>query len=79
MWVLRVWYQELWGIIPFSLVFSTSSFSAAYPFQRLIFHVSGPFAPAVLNPGATRRKRPVGEKAYLREDPLVREKAEALL
>ncbi|MCS3831083.1 hypothetical protein GGP91_003182 [Salinibacter ruber] len=69
----------------FSLVFSTSSFSAAYPFQRLIFHVSGPFASAVLNPGAARRtgaarrKRPVGEKAHLREDPLVREKAEALL
>lgn len=69
----------------FSLVFSTSSFSAAYPFQRLIFHVSGPFASAVLNPGAARRtgaarrKRPVGEKAHLREDPPVREKAEALL
>ncbi|MCS3859993.1 DMSO/TMAO reductase YedYZ molybdopterin-dependent catalytic subunit [Salinibacter ruber] len=40
MWVLRVWYQELWGIIPFSLVFSASSFSAAYPFQRLIFRIS---------------------------------------
>jgi len=26
MWVLRVWYQELWGFIPFSLVFSASSF-----------------------------------------------------
>ncbi len=38
--LLRVWYQELWGFIPFSLVFSTSSFSAAYPFQRLIFRIS---------------------------------------